>query len=365
MRAGYLVQTELLLKVLPIIRDYPDFALKGGTALNYFLYNLPRLSVDIDLQYLPVTPYDQATTEIHRQMNSMCEGVKQLLPGSQCQYNRKKFRISIRHRRADIKIEINNVIRGQVFEPSLRSLAPELEDQFDLSFEVNCLHRADLYAGKLCAALDRQHPRDLFDIRLLLGDSNAFDWEIIIAFIVYLAGSKKSIRELLDPRPKEIAETFQQKFEGMARDQVTVADLEHMQAKLPGIIHAGLTEADKQFLLGFKWGEPDWNLLPVTHARSLPAVLWKMHNLEQMDDGSRQQAITKLEEVLNRPSNIDAGITEQAMEAENKTPSQELAEKIAHSLLDAQVIDESRQKELVKKIVSGEITAEEWTLGHL
>ena len=50
----YVAQVRLLLSVLPDIAREPVFALKGGTAINLFYRDMPRLSVDIDLTYLPV-----------------------------------------------------------------------------------------------------------------------------------------------------------------------------------------------------------------------------------------------------------------------------------------------------------------------
>ncbi len=56
----YLDQVALLLRTIPEIASEPDFALKGGTAINLFVRDLPRLSVDIDLVYLPVAQPDMA-----------------------------------------------------------------------------------------------------------------------------------------------------------------------------------------------------------------------------------------------------------------------------------------------------------------
>lgn len=298
MRDLYLTQTRLLLDVLPIVGRYNDFVLKGGTALNYFLHDMPRLSIDIDLQYLPITPYNEAQQDIHAQMESLRLAISKAFPLAQCQYLRENYRIIIRNKNVEIKIETNDVIRGYVYEPIKLSLCEKVSQEFGATFDFNCLNEADLYAGKLSAALDRQHPRDLFDIRYLLNKAGALDRRIILAFIVYLAGSKKSIRELLDPRPKDIADTFAKKFDGMTDSDIGLEVLVDMQSQLPGIIQGLLTDEDKQFLLGFKRGEPDWNLLPIPHVKYLPAVKWKMLNLVRMDSDSRQTAIGKLEALL-------------------------------------------------------------------
>jgi hypothetical protein len=66
-----------------------------------------------------------------------------------------------------VKIEVSPVLRGCVREPVMRGVSPPVEAEFGY-IEVPVLHLHDLYAGKLCAALDRQHPRDLFDVQILL-----------------------------------------------------------------------------------------------------------------------------------------------------------------------------------------------------
>lgn len=362
MREQYLAQTHLLLEVLPVVRKYPDFALMGGTALNYFLHDLPRLSVDIDLRYLPISPYPEARSEIDRQMKSMCADVRQALIGAQCSYDPKHTAIHVRHRRADIKIDTVDVIRGHVFEPMVRSLAPKLVDRFEMSFDINCLNPADIYAGKLCAALGRQHPRDLFDIRLLLGDSSVLDRNIVLAFIVYLAGSKKPMSNLLDPQLIDIKKTFHTKFAEMPTDEIALEDLEQLQRRLPGIVRSALTDSDRKFLLGFKAGRPDWDLLPIEHAKHLPALRRKLENLNHMGDGSRKGAIKKLKEVLYRPPDHETGIKEQAMTDEKSTPSQQLAEEIVQALIDSKTIDKKRKDELTRKVATGKATPEDWAL---
>jgi len=54
-RERYMRQVALLVRTLPYIARHEAFALKGGTAINLFYRDMPRLSVDIDLTYLPLT----------------------------------------------------------------------------------------------------------------------------------------------------------------------------------------------------------------------------------------------------------------------------------------------------------------------
>ena len=54
----------------------------------------------------------------------------------------------------------------------------------------------------------------------------------------------------------------------------------------------------RRFLLGFEKGEPDWDLLEVPHAKTLPAILWKLHNFAKVSDEKRTHLVARLEAVL-------------------------------------------------------------------
>jgi len=278
----YFTQPRLLMNVLPIAAGYADFALKGGTALNYLVHDMPRLSVDVDLQYLPITPYDQAQQDIRHRIESLCSDISRTLPGARCQYLHRHKRIMVRDHGVDIKIETNGVARGCVIEPVQYSLCEKASRAFGVFMMSSCLSEAELYAGKLVAALDRQHPRDTFDMCFLLNRTGVLDKRIIQVFVVYLAGSRGSISEILDPRLTDITETFKKRFSGMANHDIKLNELVQMQCQLPGMLRGLLTEKDREFLLSFKRGGPDWDLLPFPHVGELPAIRWKMVNLDAM-----------------------------------------------------------------------------------
>jgi len=166
-------QAELLLRILPLIYKEEIFALKGGTAINFFLRNLPRLSVDIDLTYLPVNDRNSALNEIRNSLLLISEGIRRRMPGTEIIQKRIHGTDVVRglvvdHEGVTIKIEPNLVLRGSVYPPEIRQLSKKAQDLFELSLQSRTLSLYDLYAGKICAALDRQHPRDLFDVHLLL-----------------------------------------------------------------------------------------------------------------------------------------------------------------------------------------------------
>ncbi len=186
----YKQQAELLLRILPHVMREDVFALKGGTAINFFWRDYPRLSVDIDLAYIKVQERALSLSEISDRLASIETRLKRIFPAIRSdQKIDKQYQtiegLFISQAGTRIKIEVNKIIRGIVFPIESRTLCSKAEKEFELSVRANTLSFADLYGGKIVAALDRQHPRDLFDIKLLLGNEGLTD-KIRKAFIVYL-----------------------------------------------------------------------------------------------------------------------------------------------------------------------------------
>lgn len=297
----YFEQARLLLRYLPTLSVADCFALKGGTAINLFVRDLPRLSVDIDLAYLPLSTREAALAETRDALARMAAQGKRLVPGLQVinagtANNPKQIAVT---EQARIKIEPNPVLRGTVFPTQVRQLVPAAEALFEMSVSVPVISHADLYAGKLCAALDRQHPRDWFDVRLLL-DNEGLDEALRQAFVVYLASHDRPMAELLAPRAKPLRDAFEREFAGMAREPISVEVLEETQATLPGLLRSSLSLNERQFLLSIKRGEPDWSLLPIPHLSELPALRWKLANIETLKraPARHKSAIDALRTVL-------------------------------------------------------------------
>ncbi len=298
----YYKQVQLLMDVIPFIAKEKSFALKGGTAINLFIKDLPRLSVDIDLTYLPVESRDKSLKQISQIFERIATDIKKSLKGSNvhkiCQKDKEGlFKLQVERSGVRIKIETSPVLRGTVKKPSLRAVTPKVEEEFGFA-EILVVHIDDLYAGKMCAALDRQHPRDFFDIRGLLKNTRISD-ELMDVFIVYLISSNQPIAKLLDPNFIDLTKIFEQQFAGMTIDAVTLEELLQTREELVRTIHAKLTNRHKEFLLGFKKGTPDWSLLPFEGIENLPSVKWKMLNLNRMEPLKRKEAIEKLINVLD------------------------------------------------------------------
>ena len=296
-------QVTLLVRILPWLRAAPCFALKGGTAINLFVRDLPRLSIDIDLAYLPIEPREDSLTHIHQALLELADILQHRIPGSVVEpvilrESGTACKLLIRHAGVLVKVEVTPVLRGTVYSSEQRSVMPAVEDEFGYA-EVQLVSQADLYGGKICAALDRQHPRDLFDIKLLL-ENEGISRKMFNAFLVYLISHNRPMSELLAPHEKDIADAFTHHFEGMTREPVMLDELLAVRRQLVGEIHSQFTEADKAFVLSVKHGNPDWSLIDLSHVNELPAVQWKLRNLANMPDAKRSLAIERLERVMNQ-----------------------------------------------------------------
>lgn len=299
--ARYIAQVRLLVQVIPYIAAERCFALKGGTAINLFVRDLPRLSVDIDLAYLPRSNRQQALTDVRQALRRIADAVGRGLPQvvTSVQANRdNELRVLIRSPQAQIKVEVSPVIRGTVHAPQERDVVALVEDDFGFA-SIAVVALPDLYGGKICAALDRQHPRDLFDVMLMLREEG-LTREIFEGFLVYLISHRRPISELLIPRWKPFTELFQAEFAGTTREPVTLEQVAATRQALLAAMRQQFCEQDAAFLLSLKRAEPDWTLLGLTGVDQLPAVQWKLRNIAEMSVAKRDEAFAKLDRVVGQ-----------------------------------------------------------------
>lgn len=298
-RDNYRAQVELLIRCFPAVASEPNFAIKGGTAINLFLRDLPRLSVDIDLTYLPVSERDTALIDIRSRLATIAETIQRSVPGANVQVVKGDApKLLVDKSGARIKVEPSVVIRCSLVPPIASQLCSAAQEDYELFVEIQRLDSADLYAGKLCAALDRQHPRDLFDAMHLQAAGPIPD-SIRQAFVAYLAGHRRPIAELLQPNRKPIEDLFANHFAGMTEKPVALAVLEAARTQLFEWVASALTDTERRFLLSIKQGEPDWSLLPFEGLDRWPAIQWKLHNIQLMSDRRHKAAIRRLREVLD------------------------------------------------------------------
>lgn len=296
----YYPQVRLLVGVLPFVARERCFALKGGTAINLFVRDLPRLSVDIDLAYLPVGERTASLREIDAAFHRIKRSLEGISPAYAARIAKREeghaYGMLVSNSEAEIKVEVSPVLRGSVYPESDRRIVARAEAELGFA-EVPVVSFEDLYAGKIVAALDRQHPRDLFDTKLLLA-AEGISERLFRAFLVYLISHDGSLARLVNPGLKPIRQLFEQQFADMPEEPVTLEDLERARLELIAAVRARLRDPEKEFLVSFKRGEPRWDLLAVEHAAELPAVRWKLQNLGRMGEERRRAAVAGLERAL-------------------------------------------------------------------
>ncbi|MCB2114687.1 MAG: nucleotidyl transferase AbiEii/AbiGii toxin family protein, partial [Parvularculaceae bacterium] len=282
-RESYLAQVRLLMRLLPIVSTESAFALKGGTAINLFYREMPRLSVDIDLAYLPIEEratslhaIDAAFDRIMAQMNKLPGVTATRIAGG----GGGDTRILANADGVTVKIETSPVMRGAIGKPRLMRTTDAVEDAFGF-VATNVLAFDDLYAGKLHAALDRQHPRDLFDVKLLYKNEGLTD-DLFRVFLVYAACSSRPMHELLAPNEKDIAEDFAREFAGMTAEPVDLDALLSARKRMLGDIQARLNGDVAEFLRTLQAAGPDFTLIGLPQAADLPAIKWKLLNLKKL-----------------------------------------------------------------------------------
>jgi predicted nucleotidyltransferase component of viral defense system len=303
MNPTYVATARLLADIAPVVFESGIFALKGGTAINLFLRNMPRLSVDLDLVF---TDHRIPRTEALAAINEALRIGRDRLVERRYKVHVKsaadmgETKLLVQRDDLSVKIEVNTVIRGTVHPTQARALTAVASETLMADLELPLLSSEDIYGGKLVAAMDRQHPRDLFDImELFVHDS--ITPAIRRAFVVYLASHNRTLHEVLFPAPKDIRLAYEGSFAGMTTEPVTLNALLETRERLFRELPAALDASEREFLRTLVRARPDWSLLGIPHLEELPAIRWRLQNLEQLASSqpSRFRALaTALDERL-------------------------------------------------------------------
>jgi predicted nucleotidyltransferase component of viral defense system len=302
MRQIYLDTARLLTQVAPIVFAGGQFALKGGTAINLFIRDMPRLSVDLDLVFLDHSlPREDALARINEALEQAAErlSTRGYLVHPLSTPEAGETKLLVRRGRIEVKIEVNYVMRGTVYPVRIASLTPQARDTLLADIEVPVVSLADVYGGKLAAAMDRQHPRDLFDVMQLLAHEGITP-QIRRAFVVYLASHNRPVHEVLFPAPRDIAQEYEHNFVGMTTEPVGLSTLlaarEHMVQK----IQQDLDADERRFLISLVSNRPEWARLGIAHADQLPGLRWKLRNLAQLEKSNPRKFAAQAEALVQR-----------------------------------------------------------------
>jgi predicted nucleotidyltransferase component of viral defense system len=276
----YLRTARLLTQVAPNVFVDDTFALKGGTAINFYYRDLPRLSVDLDLVFRDHTlPREEALAQITASVRAMAGRLR--ARGFMCTAPTTvhgETKLVVQRDDLTVKVEVNTVMRGTVQPVKMAELTERASDLLQADLELPVTSLADTYGGKLAAAMDRQHPRDLFDVQQLFAHEGITP-AIRRAFVVYVASHNRPVHELLFPRAQDITLEYHGAFAGMTTDPVPLEDLLQARTRMMHELKTGLDAAERHFLLSLVAGNPEWDLLDIPHLASLPAVQWKERNL--------------------------------------------------------------------------------------
>ena len=297
MSIDYKKTVGLLLEILPYALKDERVALKGGTAINLFHRDFPRLSVDIDLCYLPLESRDETFENIHKILESIqleLESKLKLTVISNHPLNGKKeAKLIARKGDIEVKIEPNYTLRGSLFNPEIKALSLLAQKEFSVEVEVKCLGLAYTFGGKICAALDQQHPRDLFDIKNLL-ENEGITQDVKDSFIFYLVSHNRPVNELLNPNLKNIENEYHNEFLTMAQHDSPLEELLKAREQLIEALKGSLNQTDKKFLISFVSNEPDWSKARNEKIKDFPSVKWKLMNQGKMGESKLKEYIEKV-----------------------------------------------------------------------
>lgn len=290
----YIRQTELLLRVLPYINEMGVFALHGGTAINLFHDEMPRLSVDIDLTYLPIENRESDLKEIKANLEKIASELKRVVPGIQVtnpNHVMGEFKLFCNLKGVQIKMEVNTINRGVIGAVETRSLCARAQERFDQFFEMKTVPKNQLFGGKIIAALDRQHPRDIFDTMRLL-DKEPLDEEMIKGFLFCLLSSSKPMHEILAPVFKDQQSAMNTQFHGMTDVDFTYGVYEHQRKRLLEAILKSLNRQHLNFLRSVATNKPDWIY---GYWSNYPGISWKLKNLVELEKNNKSKFHEQLE----------------------------------------------------------------------
>lgn len=297
-RHHYKKQVALLLDILPEVAKETCFALHGGTAINLFVRDMPRISIDVDLTYLPLENRAASLENISNALARIKTRLEKIYPKIQVQHKQDVAKLLISMQGVDIKIEVNLIGRGTLMVPEKMVLCAKAQEEYNAFCAISVVPYGQLYGGKICAALDRQHPRDLFDVKYLL-QNEGFSEDVKRGFLLCLVSGDRPIHETLKPNYLDQWAALKNQFEGMTDEPFTYDDFEQTREALVSLIHKNLTAQDKEFLLSLKNLEPNWTIYDFAR---FPAVQWKLHNIQKLKEKNpdkHRQQYEALREILN------------------------------------------------------------------
>lgn len=298
MKDRYRKQVALLIRIMPSVYKIKEFAVHGGTAINLFHRNLLRYSVDIDVTYIPIENRQQSLASINQKLLEVKKNIEKTIPGVVVKHKPDVWKLLCTLGDATVKIEVNATKRGIIGDVVELPLCEKARNEFSMGCKARTVSFSQLYGGKITAALSRQHPRDLFDCKYM--ELQSFD-DVKNGFMLCLLGSDKPIIESLQPHDIDQTEALENQFQGMTETPFGYEDYLESRTALLSLVNGGLTITDKEFLLSFEQGEPDWNKCCAGDLSQYPSVQWKLLNIRKLKESNPvkfEQGVNKLRRYL-------------------------------------------------------------------
>lgn len=289
----YRTQVALLIRIIPLVYKIEDFAVHGGTAINLFHQNMLRYSVDIYLTYIPIELREESLTKINQHLQTMKIAIERAIPGIKVLHKPEVWKLQCTYNGAMVKVEVNGTKRGILGEVEVRELCLRAKQEFQANCKARIVPYSQLYGGKIVAALSRQHPRDMFDCKYMRDETFA---NVKKGLLLCLLGSDKPIIEVLSPNRINQEEALENQFKGMSAIAFSYMDYEQARESIIKKVAECLTHADREFLMSFEEGRPQWDKCSAGDLSKYPSVQWKLLNINKL----RKQAIDKYQEGIDR-----------------------------------------------------------------
>lgn len=310
-----------LAELLESLRNHPflesRIVLKGGTALNLFVFDLPRLSVDIDLNYIGARDRETMLAErpeLEQAIQEACGYVGLEVKRVPSDHAGGKWRLSYRTvtgRSSRLELDMNYMLRTPLWPHAIVDCPSSELGAFPLPKQVPVLDVHELAAGKLAALFGRKTGRDLFDTRQLLQHGGLDQARLRLGFVVYGAAGRRDWRQIdlgdVDADPDEV----ERKLLPMLRSNIAperadidqwIRDLAAECRDLLSVVFP-LEPHELEFLDAlYEHGEIVPELL-TDDARlqgiikSHPSLLWRVQTIrrrqgqESVDEGAREQRV--------------------------------------------------------------------------
>lgn len=247
------------------------------------------------MTYIPIQDREESLRTIEEHLKTLKVNIEKSIPNIKVIPKYDVWKLQCTLNGATVKIEVNTIKRGIIGETEDKMLCEKAQIEFSMACKARTVSYSQLYGGKITAALSRQHPRDLFDCKYM--EISSFD-DVKNGFILCLLGSDKPIVESLQPSSIDNKDALENQFKGMTDVEFSYADYEEARINLIAQVNAALTETDKDFIISFENGTPDWSKCCAGDLSNYPSVKWKLNNINKLKETNLQKHQNGVERLI-------------------------------------------------------------------